>query len=50
MYMTNVNRNAMPTESNTILMVHMLIDGKEILPQVLQTEEIMKGVLMGRHT
>ena len=45
--MTNVNRNAMPIEANTTLMVCILIDGKEILPQVLCNEEVMKGVLMG---
>ena len=45
--MTNVNRNAMPMEANTALMVHVLINGKEILPQVLQNEEVTKGVLMG---
>ena len=33
--MTNVNRNVVPMESNTILTVHVLIDGKEILPQAL---------------
>ena len=29
------------------MMVHVLIDGKEILPQVLYNEEVTKGVLMG---
>ena len=47
MTMTKVNRNAVPMESSTTLMVCILIDGKEILPQVLQNEEVMKGVLMG---
>ena len=45
--MTNVNTNAVVTESVTMVMVCILIDGKEILPQVLQNEEVMKGVLMG---
>ena len=35
MSMANMNHNAMPMEANTTLMVHMLIDGKEILPQAL---------------
>ena len=35
MSMTNVNRNAVLMESCTTLMVHVLIDGKEILPQAL---------------
>ena len=47
MSMTNVNRNAVPMESSTTLIVHLLIDGKEILPQELQDEEVAKGVLMG---
>ena len=47
MFMTNVNRNAVPMETSTTLMVHILIDGKESLPQVLQNEEVVKGVLMG---
>ena len=45
--MTNMNRNAVPMESSTTLMVCILIDGKEILTQVLQNEEVTKGVLMG---
>ena len=45
--MTNMNMNVMVTESVTMLMVHVLIDGKEILPQVLQDKEVAKGVLMG---
>ena len=44
---TNVNRNAVPMEANTTLTVHILIDGKEILPKVLQNKKVMKGVLMG---
>ena len=47
MSMANMNWNAMPTEVNTILTVCMLIDGKEILPQALHNEEVMKGVLTG---
>ena len=39
--------NAVATESVTMLMVHVLIDGKEVLLQVLQNEEVIKGVLMG---
>ena len=27
--------------------IHVLIDGKEILPQALYHEEVVKGVLMG---
>ena len=30
----------------TMLMVCILIDGKEILPHVLKNEDVMKGVLM----
>ena len=37
----------MPMEANMTWTVHMLIDGKEILPQALHNEEVMKGVLMG---
>ena len=47
MSMINVNRNTVPMESSTTLMVHILIDGKEILPQALRNEEIAKGVLVG---
>ena len=47
MCMTNVNRNAVPMESSTTLTVCILIDGKEVLLQVLQNEEVTKGVLMG---
>ena len=46
MSMTNANRNAMPMGASTTLMVHILIDGKEILAQVLHIEEVVKGVLM----
>ena len=45
--MANMNCNAMPTEANTTLTVCVLIDGKEILPQALHNEEVMKGVLTG---
>ena len=45
--MANINCNAVPTEANTTLMVCMLIDGKEILPQALCNEEVMKRVLTG---
>ena len=41
------NRNAMPMEPSTTLMVCIQIDGKEILLQVLCNEEVTKGVLMG---
>ena len=34
------------TEPVTTLMVHVLIDGKEILPHALWNEVVMKGVLM----
>ena len=33
--LNNMNRNAVLSESSTTLMVHILIDGKEILPQAL---------------
>ena len=46
MSQTNVNMNKVPTEPSTMLMVHMLINGKEILPLVLQNEDVTKGVLM----
>ena len=42
-----MNQNAMPTEASTTLMVHVLIDGREILPQAPHNEEVAKGVLMG---
>ena len=35
----------MPTEANMTLTVHVLINGKEILPQALHNEEVAKGVL-----
>ena len=47
MSMTNVSRNAVPLESSTTLMLCILIDGKEILLEVLWNEEVAKGVLMG---
>ena len=47
MSMTNMNHNTMPTEANTTLMVHILINGKEILPQALSNEEVAKGVITG---
>ena len=37
----------MPTEANTTLTVHILIDGKEILPQALHDEEVVKGIITG---
>ena len=46
MSMTNVNRNVVPVESSTTLMVCILIDGKEISLQALWNE-VTKGVLMG---
>ena len=45
--MTNMNRNTVPMETSTTLTVCILIDGKEILLQVLCNEEVAKGVLMG---
>ena len=45
MSVANMNCNAMPMEANMTLMVHMLINGKEILPQALNNEEVEKGVL-----
>ena len=47
MFMASMNQNAMPTEANMALTVCVLIDGKEILPQALCNEEVMKGVLTG---
>ena len=47
MSLNNMNRNAVPVESSTTLTVCVLIDGKEILTQALQNEEVVKGVLMG---
>ena len=46
MSMTNVNMNVVLTEPVTMLMVCILIDGKEILPHALQNEDVVKGVLM----
>ena len=43
---TNMNMNAVPTEPSTMLMVGVLIDRKEVLPLVLQNEDVTKGVLM----
>ena len=43
MSMSSANRNVMPMEASTTLTVHVLIDGKEILPQVLCNEEVGKG-------
>ena len=45
--MTNMNGNTVPMETSTTLTVHILINGKEILPQALWNEEVTKGVLMG---
>ena len=45
MSMTNVNMNAVLTELVTMIMVPILIDGKEIL-HVLQNEDVMKEVWM----
>ena len=45
MSMANINWNAMPIKASTTLMVHVLIDGKEILPQALYHEEVAKGCL-----
>ena len=42
MSMTNVNTNAVVTESFTMFMVHILIDRKGVLLQVLQIEEVYK--------
>ena len=47
MSMANLNWNAMPREANMTLTVHALINGKEILPQALHNEEVMKRVLTG---
>ena len=44
--MTNMNTNAVLTEPVTMLLVCILIDGKEIIPHVLQNEDVTKGVLM----
>ena len=42
-----MNCNAMPTEANTTLTVGILIDRKEILPQVLCNEQFAKVVITG---
>ena len=47
MSMANMNQNAMPVEANTTLMVCMLIDGKDILPQALYNEQVANWVLAG---
>ena len=47
MSMTNLNMNVVATELVTMLTVPILIDGKEILLQVLWNEEVAKGVLIG---
>ena len=47
MSMTTMNRNTMHMEASTTLTVHVLIDRKEILPQVLHNEAVTKRVLMG---
>ena len=44
MSMTDVH--SMSTEPVTMLMVCVLIDGKEILLHALRNEDVMKGVLM----
>ena len=38
--------NVLLTELSTMLMVHVLIDRKEILPFALWNEDVAKGVLM----
>ena len=47
MAMTNMNHNAMSVEANTTFMVCMLIDRKEMLPQALCNEEVVKRVITG---
>ena len=47
MSMANMNHNAMSSEVNTMLTVHALINGKEILLQALHNEEVVKGVITG---
>ena len=42
--MTNVNTNAVLPKPFTMLMVCILIGGKEILPHVHQNEDVTKGV------
>ena len=46
MSMANMNTNAVSTKPVTMLMVCVLIDGKEILLHALQNEDVVKGVLM----
>ena len=38
--------NSVFADSVTTLMVHVLIDGNEILPHALRSEDVTKGVLM----
>ena len=45
MFIANMNWNAMPMEASMTLTVHILVNGKEILLQVLFIEEVTKGVL-----
>ena len=47
MSMANMSHNAMPMEASMTLMVHVLINGKEILLQALCNKEVTKGVFMG---
>ena len=47
MSIAHMNQNAMLTEASMTLMVCMLTNGKEILPQDLHNEEVAKGVLTG---
>ena len=47
MSMANMKWNAMPIEASTTLTVHILIDEKEIVLQVLWNKEVVKGVFMG---
>ena len=46
MSVTNINMNVVSTEQVTTLIVHILIDGKEMLLHVLQNEDVVKGVSM----
>ena len=46
MSLTNLNMNAVSTESVTMIMVCISIDGREILLHALQNEDGAKGVLM----
>ena len=45
--MANMNCSAMPTEANTTLMMCVLVDRREFLPQDLHNEEVAKGVIAG---